>query len=179
MSSTSSTSPRWSPPACSGSSSAVSPGFCTAASLKGGASTSRARDGAAGHRSTRWRSDTRMSPSRRRPDIRDDIAECLLLAQSGPSPRHVTEAPSPLRAAPRAGYDRPLRVFAAKAGVRPQHPDWSVGWVFHRQIGLIRGGTRPTVLVHDGKCGANALRATIVGNREEPSGESRFNPIAR
>ncbi len=46
---------------------------------------------------------------------------------------------------------------------RPQHPDWSVGWVLDRQIGLTRGGTRPTV--HDGNCGANALRAAIVGNR--------------
>ena len=63
---------------------------------------------------------------------------------------------------------------AAKAGVRPQHPDWSVGRVFDRQIGLIRGGTRPTAPVHDGKCGANALHATIIGNWEEPSGESRF-----
>ncbi len=47
-----------------------------------------------------------------------------------------------------------------------------MGWVFDRQIGLIRGGTRPPAPVHDGKCGANALRATIVGNWREPSGES-------
>ncbi len=58
--------------------------------------------------------------------------------------------------------------------MRAYGPDWSVGWVFDRQIGLIRGGTRPTAPVYDGKCGANALRATIVGNWREPSGESRF-----
>ncbi len=51
-----------------------------------------------------------------------------------------------------------------RAGLRPQHPDWSVGRVFDRQIGLIRGGTRPAAPVHDGKCGANAICATIVGN---------------
>ncbi len=66
------------------------------------------------------------------------------------------------------------QVCAAKAGVRPRHPDWSVGWVFDRQIDLIRGGTRPTAPVHDGNCGANALRAPIVGNWGEPSGESRL-----
>ncbi len=58
-------------------------------------------------------------------------------------------------------------------------PDWSVGWVFDRQIGRIRGGTRPTAPVHDGNCGANALRATIVDNRGagELSGESRFEVV--
>ena len=33
---------------------------------------------------------------------------------------------------------------------------------------------RPTAPVHDGNCGANALRATFVGNWGEPSWESRF-----
>ncbi len=48
---------------------------------------------------------------------------------------------------------RPIgQVCAAKAGVRPQRPDWSVGRVFDRQIRLIRGGTRPTAPVHDGQC---------------------------
>ena len=47
----------------------------------------------------------------------------------------------------------------------------AVGRVFHRQSGLIRGGTRPTAPVHDGNSGANALRATVVGNWMEPSGE--------
>ena len=61
----------------------------------------------------------------------------------------------------RKGLDR---MYAEKAGVRPQHPNLSVGWVFDRQIGLIRGGTRLTAPVHDGKCGSNALRDTIVGN---------------
>jgi hypothetical protein len=51
-----------------------------------------------------------------------------------------------------------------RAGLRPQHPDWSMSWVFNRQIGLIRGGTRPTAPVHDANCPANALRATIFGN---------------
>ena len=62
----------------------------------------------------------------------------------------------------------------AKAGVRPQHPDRSVGWGFDRQIGLTRGRTRPTAPVDDGKCGANALRDAIVGTWREPSGESRL-----
>ncbi len=44
-----------------------------------------------------------------------------------------------------------------------------MGWVFDRQIGLIRGGPRPTAAVHDGKCGANALSATIVDNWRERS----------
>ena len=64
-----------------------------------------------------------------------------------------------------AGYED------AKAGVRPRHPDRSVGWVFDRQIGLIMGGTRPTAPAHDGRWEANALSATIVGNWREPSGE--------
>ncbi len=38
-------------------------------------------------------------------------------------------------------------------------------------------GTRSTAPVHDGKCGANARHATIVGNRGEPSGESRLKGI--
>ena len=41
-------------------------------------------------------------------------------------------------------------------------------WVFDRQIGLIKGGTRPTAPAHDGKRAVNALRATIVGNWREP-----------
>ncbi len=49
-----------------------------------------------------------------------------------------------------------------------------MGWVFERQIGLIWGGTRPIAPVHDGKCGANARRATIVDNWQEPLGESRL-----
>ena len=32
----------------------------------------------------------------------------------------------------------------------------------------------PTAPMNDGKCGANALRATIVGNWRKPSGESRL-----
>ncbi len=57
--------------------------------------------------------------------------------------------------------------------MRSHSAKWSLGRVFDRPIGLIRGGTRPTAPVHDGKCGANALRAIIVGNWREPSGESR------
>ncbi len=56
---------------------------------------------------------------------------------------------------------------AAKAEVRPQRTDWSVGRVFDRRP--VGSGTRPTVPVHDGKCGANTLRATIVGNCRERS----------
>lgn len=56
---------------------------------------------------------------------------------------------------------------AARAGVPPQHPDCSVGWVFDREIGLIRGGTDSTPPIHDGNCGTDALHATIVGNRRE------------
>ena len=48
--------------------------------------------------------------------------------------------------------------------------------VFDSQIGLIRGGTQATAPIHDGNCGANALRATIVGIWRGPSGESRFTP---
>ena len=36
------------------------------------------------------------------------------------------------------------------------------------------GGFFPTGPAHNGNCGANALGATIVGNRREPSGQSRF-----
>ncbi len=67
------------------------------------------------------------------------------------------------------------QVCAAKVGVCPRHRVWSVGWIFDRRIGLIRRGTRPISPVHDGTCGANALRVTIVGNRREPSGDSRLN----
>ena len=49
-----------------------------------------------------------------------------------------------------------------------------MGWVFDRQIGLIRGGTRPTAPVHDGNRGVNALGAAVDGDREESSGESRL-----
>ncbi len=59
---------------------------------------------------------------------------------------------------------------AAKTGVRPQRTEWSAGRRFDRKIGLIRGKTRPTAPVHDGKCGANALRATIVGYWRGSSG---------
>ena len=48
------------------------------------------------------------------------------------------------------------------------------GRVFDRQIGLIRGGIRPTTPVCGGNCGANALHATIVGNWEGSSGEFRL-----
>ena len=66
------------------------------------------------------------------------------------------------------------QMCAAKAGVRPQHPDWSLGWGFDREIGLVRGVIRLTAPGHDGRGSANALRATIVGNWGEPSGESRI-----
>ena len=52
-----------------------------------------------------------------------------------------------------------------------------MGRVFDRQVGLIRGATRPTAPVHDGNFVANALCATVVGNRGEPSGESRLTPV--
>ncbi len=64
-------------------------------------------------------------------------------------------------------------VCGAGRGTLPQR-EKVTDRVFDRQIGLIRGGTRPTAPVHDGKCGANALCATIVGNWREPSGESRL-----
>ena len=48
-----------------------------------------------------------------------------------------------------------------------------VGFSIAKSAGS-RGGTRPGAPVHDGKCGANALRATIVGTRREPSGKSRL-----
>jgi len=70
-------------------------------------------------------------------------------------------------------------VRAAKARVRRQHPDWSIGWVLDRQIGLTRGGARPIAPVHDGNCCANALGATIVGNWRALSGQSRLIPRAR
>ncbi len=73
-------------------------------------------------------------------------------------------------AIPRSLFANILRLID---GLRPA-PLWSVGWVFDRQIGLIRGGTRPTAPVHDGNCGANALRAPIVGNWGGPSGDSRL-----
>ena len=74
-----------------------------------------------------------------------------------------------------ASIDYPRgHVRADQARVRPQRLKRPLGWVCHCQIGLIRGGTRPGAPVHDGNCDANALRATIVGNRGEPSGKSRL-----
>ena len=44
-----------------------------------------------------------------------------------------------LRHHPLRKEDEGMLVCAAKAGVRPQHSNWSVGWVFDREIGLIEG----------------------------------------
>ncbi len=42
----------------------------------------------------------------------------------------------------------------------------------------IKGGSRPTAPVHDGNCGCDALCATVVGSRWEPSGESQLRRLS-